>query len=317
MRGGYWLKAFLDEDSQICCKGIDGDWLKGQQLMIPEECIEYTDLSIYEPKQKYDMAISLEVAEHLDSKYAERFITTLTSSSDIIVFSAAIPQQGGTGHVNERWQGYWVDLFKKRNYEMVDFIRPLIWTDDDAGIYRQNILVFIHTDIVDDYKNAIRDISATNNMIDVVHPVLYSEHKVARKFKEESENNYELSCKNRYLFEVVAAWMNKKLNGKNMSDYLLQNGVGETAIYGAGILGECVYKEIHDSIQVLYVTDLYKDSFEQPVPFYKYMNNVELPYAKNIIVTAPCDFSKIKSELKLRFLEDICILNIADIIHEM
>ncbi len=95
-------------------------------------------------KEKFDLAISLEVAEHLPEKSAEIFIDSLTGLSDIILFSAAIPYQRGTNHINEQFPEYWIDKFKKRNYLVIDCIRKKIWNNPKVYFfYSQNILLFI------------------------------------------------------------------------------------------------------------------------------------------------------------------------------
>ena len=91
----------------------------------------------------------------------------LTSTADIILFSAAIPGQGGQGHVNEQWQSYWVERFKNYGYECIDIIRDQIWNDSDIWFYyKQNILLFIKKGVgYDDYiKNHHRKV------LDRVHP---------------------------------------------------------------------------------------------------------------------------------------------------
>jgi hypothetical protein len=60
-----------------------------------------------------------------------------------VLFSAAIPHQGGTDHVNEQWPDYWAERFAAHGYEAVDGIRPIVWSNGDVlPFYRQNVLVF-------------------------------------------------------------------------------------------------------------------------------------------------------------------------------
>lgn len=150
-------------------KGFDGPWVDKEMLVIPKECFCVEDLS--KPKrtgEKFDLAVCLEVAEHLPRTSAKDFVNWLSSLSDSILFSAAIPFQGGINHVNEAWQSYWVDLFAANGFEVDDFIRGKIWNDDKIAFwYRQNILVFC--------KKGTRKISAGNNTspINLVHPESY------------------------------------------------------------------------------------------------------------------------------------------------
>jgi hypothetical protein len=94
----------------------------------------------------YHVAMSLETAEHLDPGNDQHFVDQLTSLASHVVFSAAIPHQGGKHHVNEQWPSYWAELFANNGYECNDCIRPKIW--DNQGVewwYRQNILCFDRT----------------------------------------------------------------------------------------------------------------------------------------------------------------------------
>ena len=64
----------------------------------------------------YDVAISMEVAEHLPGAAADRYANLLTRLSSIVVFTAAPPGQGGTDHVNEQPAAYWIAKFRERGF---------------------------------------------------------------------------------------------------------------------------------------------------------------------------------------------------------
>lgn len=150
---GTWLKACIDNGIENVC-GLDGAWVDKSQMLIPEEKFVEIDLTsdILNDDYKYDLAISLEVAEHLDEKYADQFIENLCKTSNLIMFSAAIPNQGGTGHVNEQWQSYWVAKFKKRGFLPFDLIRGKF--EDDKNVmpcYKQNILIYVKSDSIEQY----------------------------------------------------------------------------------------------------------------------------------------------------------------------
>ena len=94
----------------------------------------------------FELTQSFEVAEHLYAQYAPNFIKLLTSLSDIILFSAAIPYQGGVHHVNEQPPAYWAELFAQNDYVCIDCIRSQIWNNESISTwYSQNILLFVHT----------------------------------------------------------------------------------------------------------------------------------------------------------------------------
>jgi len=171
---GTWLSALKAKGaSQV--QGLDGDWVERQLLEIPQECFKQSNLGerIAQP-DKYDLAISLEVAEHLPSSRAESFVEDLTELSDFVLFSAGIPFQGGINHINEQWQDYWVDLFEQMNYVVHDFIRPEIWNDSRIPFwYRQNTLLFSRMERTPDMRHEMADKQQIQMPLNVVHPEFY------------------------------------------------------------------------------------------------------------------------------------------------
>ena len=128
---GTWLRAAHELGAHDYL-GYDGPHVT--QLCIPKDRFAAVDLRQPLPTdRKFDLAISCEVAEHLPATSAATLIGTLTSLSDVVLFSAAIPGQGGVHHVNEQWPAYWQALFRARNYSAYDFIRPRIWNDRSGG----------------------------------------------------------------------------------------------------------------------------------------------------------------------------------------
>ncbi len=143
---GAWLEVWKIQ-SNICeIKGLDARFIDKSlmRIDIENEFIE-SDLNNELPKLKrFDLAMCLEVAEHLEEKRANTFVEDLTKLSDIIVFSAAIPGQEGTQHINEQFLKYWISKFSHHNYKCFDVLRPIIWdVDTVAWWFRQNIVVFV------------------------------------------------------------------------------------------------------------------------------------------------------------------------------
>lgn len=63
-----------------------------------------------------DCVICLEVLEHIDPMYAEQTIKNLAeliAPGGTLIFTAAKPGQGGTGHINCQPKEYWADLLKQ------------------------------------------------------------------------------------------------------------------------------------------------------------------------------------------------------------
>jgi hypothetical protein len=143
MRTGQWLAVFRDHGVEEIL-GIDGDYVNTQRLEIAADEFLACDLSNpIAVDRRFDLAVSLEVAEHLPEGSADAFVGLLTSLAPIVLFSAAVPCQGGTNHVNEQWPNYWAARFESRGYGTFDYIRDRIWDSADVECwYAQNILLF-------------------------------------------------------------------------------------------------------------------------------------------------------------------------------
>jgi hypothetical protein len=140
---GTWLKVFEDNDI-FDLIGIDGDYIDKKGLKIKSNLFVEHDLeTFYSSKRNFDLAISLEVAEHLKVESADVFIRTLTSLSDTVIFSAAISNQGGQNHLNEKEPLYWIAKFEKEGFSCYDILRPVFWNNEKVDWwYRQNIFLF-------------------------------------------------------------------------------------------------------------------------------------------------------------------------------
>lgn len=144
---GTWLSVFI-ENGITDVLGLDGAYAKSAGLMISEMVFKPIDLSSpFSLSRRFDLAMSLEVAEHLPKESARSFVESLTKLAPVIVFSAAIPNQTGEGHINEQWQDYWADLFAYHDYVPIDYIRPQIWNNPIVDWwYIQNVVVYCAAD---------------------------------------------------------------------------------------------------------------------------------------------------------------------------
>lgn len=146
---GTWLRAFA-ECGVTQLLGLDGPHVDPVALRIPAAQFRAHDLRTPLPEVgRFDLALSLEVAEHLPDECADGLVAALTRLAPIVVFSAAIPGQGGTSHVNEQWPDYWAALFRRHQFEQLDVLRPLIWQDERIEWwYRQNIFVYMACELL-------------------------------------------------------------------------------------------------------------------------------------------------------------------------
>ena len=174
---GTWLAVFKEQGvSDIL--GIDGDYVGKEMLEISEK--KFVSFDLTKPLQiqrGFDLVVSLEVAEHLPIASAKLFIDSLTRLGPVVLFSAAIPSQGGTHHENEQWPDYWIELFERHEFVPIDAIRPLIWNNPKVEFwYIQNSFVFVSRRRLCQYPLLERTFAdAPAVPLTVVHPRLFME----------------------------------------------------------------------------------------------------------------------------------------------
>ena len=164
---GTWLKVFHDNGvSQI--QGVEGDYLDKKLLVIDESLVIRADLEKHlNINRVFDLVVSLEVAEHLKEDSASTFVDSLTSLGKIILFSAAIPGQGGQNHINEQWPTYWQNLFSKKGYYFSDIVRKKFWNNSAVDVfYKQNMFLICH-------ESEQQRIPRTDTLLNIVHPELF------------------------------------------------------------------------------------------------------------------------------------------------
>jgi cyclopropane fatty-acyl-phospholipid synthase-like methyltransferase len=141
---GTWLRAAADL-GVVDIQGIDGVPIASQSLLIPADCFRVQDLTqAWNLQRRYDTALCLEVAEHLDSAYASSLVANLVAHADKVYFSAACPGQLGQHHVNCQWPEYWQRLFNSHGYTCSEGPRLALW--DETGVepwYRQNMFLAV------------------------------------------------------------------------------------------------------------------------------------------------------------------------------
>ncbi len=181
---GLWLAAFRAQGVEDAV-GVDGAWVRTELLAIPHASFQTRDLT--RPlglSRTFDVALSLEVAEHLPAEAAGLFIGELCGLAPVVVFSAAAPMQGGEGHVNEQWPSYWTALFAERGFVPAGDFRARFWTNADVEFwYRQNLFCFVdknRRDLIETLERA-----APPATLDAAHPQPYL--RFAREWAHERE----------------------------------------------------------------------------------------------------------------------------------
>lgn len=167
---GTWLSQFKKSGSKVT--GIDNPFVNEnllRQYLTKLEFLPHDLTKPFELKQRFDLVISLEVAEHLPESSATSFVESLTKHGDIIIFSAAVPYQNGQNHINEQWPEYWQDLFKTHGYIAYDFLRDTFWDNKKVDIwYKQNMIIYAKQS-----GQLLKNFSPAVNKLARVHPELF------------------------------------------------------------------------------------------------------------------------------------------------
>lgn len=160
---GTWLdvsRGVFDTEDVV---GVEGDWAKASSLVINPTLVHIADLEKgFDLHRRFDLAICLEVGEHLSADAAPNLVSSLVQHADTVLFSAAIPGQGGHHHVNEQFLTYWDSLFGGHGYLSFDPVRPVIW--NDASILwwlRQNVVLYVKESL------------PVQRAMSIVHPDVY------------------------------------------------------------------------------------------------------------------------------------------------
>jgi SAM-dependent methyltransferase len=158
--------------------GMDGDYVDRKLLMVPTNLFVSADLTRpIEMSRKFDLAVCLEVAEHLHPSASQTLVKSLVDLAPAVLFSAAIPGQGGLNHVNEQWPPFWEKLFAGQGYELVDCIRWRVWDQPSVDFwYAQNSFLFVRQDqLVTNPRLSAEQARLKDMPRSVVHPVLFQD----------------------------------------------------------------------------------------------------------------------------------------------
>jgi hypothetical protein len=163
---GQWTRVLLDHG--VDALGVDG-YATVDSLAIPADRFIRRDLTQGSGvDRRFDLAISLEVIEHMPVESGDGFVAELARLAPVVLFAAAVPYQGGTGHVNERPASHWAERFAAHGLTPFDVIRPRIWADPRVEPwYKQNCLLYVHDGHVERLGLTDED---RPRLLDVIHP---------------------------------------------------------------------------------------------------------------------------------------------------
>ena len=176
-----WLKVFRDDGIETVL-GIDGEHVPSEKIMVdPKSEFKVFDLKKIKNlnlEKQFDLALSLEVAEHLPKENADDFVDFLTRSSDIIVFATAVIGQTGENHINEQNPDYWKEKFEDKGFVMLDAFREKFWNNKKVNWwYRQNMYLVV--------KEKNRNLFAFKDFENFyIHPELFAYKESLRNFEQ-------------------------------------------------------------------------------------------------------------------------------------
>ena len=198
---GQWLYVFKKNGVKKIL-GIDGDHVPKEKIYVIENFFEFdlNNCENYINDEKFDLAMSLEVAEHLAEDKAEVFINMLIRLSDTIIFSAALPGQTGEKHFNEQYPEYWIRLFKKHGYNIYDPFRKRFWSSDVNWWYSQNMFLFVKNNIP--LCDGIRELNYDGNIY--ISPKLFEWYKdMVKLYINENSNKNKASFLKRIINRIT------------------------------------------------------------------------------------------------------------------
>lgn len=131
-----------------------------------------TPLPLHPTYGKWSVVLCLETAEHVTPRAGGHLVAELCSVTETIVWSAAVPGQGGDGHVNEAWPRDWHEVFQTHGFVLVDPWRDRLWECADVEPwYRQNLLLA---------QRVGTTVSAYPAPRSLVDPVTFAHHRGTR-----------------------------------------------------------------------------------------------------------------------------------------
>lgn len=167
---GEWAAAFKAAGVGDVC-GVDSAAVEGDLAI---DAAEFVAADLTQPldlDRTFDLAVSLEVAEHLPPEAADGLVATLCDLAPVVLFSAAAPHQGGHLHLNEQWPDYWAQRFAAQGYRVLDCLRREFWTDSRVEWwYAQNVLVFATGESFEVLATRAKQLAGPPTVPPLVHP---------------------------------------------------------------------------------------------------------------------------------------------------
>ena len=132
-----------------CERSRVGRWLAVRQGV---DCRDF-DLTRPAPCNvtgRFDVVSCFEVAEHLPIELGDKLVRFICDHAAHVIFTAAHPGQGGTGHINEQPQQYWIDRFRSHDFNYLqstsESLSEKFRRADASHYFAANVCVFSHAE---------------------------------------------------------------------------------------------------------------------------------------------------------------------------
>lgn len=140
---GHFLQPFHENGVEV--HGVDAHPSSREHSVIPESKIDIQDLTegYNSPDKVFDLVLCLETLEHIPESSEDKVVELIAGLGELLVISAATPDQGGMHHVNEKPKSYWINRFEKKGFsfdsETTQKFKSAIELEDER---KDNLLIF-------------------------------------------------------------------------------------------------------------------------------------------------------------------------------
>jgi hypothetical protein len=180
---GSWIseaKKFFNIANSACL-AIDGPWAQHwHDSSVPFIACDLNKSSVAtvlksdeRVQARYELAICVEVCEHLSVEAAKSVVNSICDRASIVIFGSALTGQFGQGHRNCRSHYYWQAMFLSHGFKLFDAFRSHTFeaSQDVPPWYAQNTYLYIRSDYIASMESTeLAQVSSWNSSLDYPHP---------------------------------------------------------------------------------------------------------------------------------------------------
>lgn len=131
------------------------------------------------------------------------------------------------------------------------------------------------------------------------------------------KQSYHQSEKFRILFDLTVEWLSGNVTGKNISNWIIENGYNTMAIYGMGSLGEILFFSLckNKNIHIKYGLDQKKSIKIEGLNIYSLEDQLE--QVDLVVVTVVTLYEDIKNEISQKTDFPCKVISLLQLVEEM